>query len=114
MKTKEELNALKEEVETLNAKLAELSEDELAQVSGGGWSGFNGQQNIIPPSAESLIAPAPCNEGGQGWEPSTTQSVFGGHGPDFNIQPATPQTMEPQVAPLPYVELSPDWEPKQN
>ena len=35
MKTKEELNALKEEVETLNKKLAELSEDELEQVAGG-------------------------------------------------------------------------------
>ena len=35
MKTKAELNALKEEVETLNKKLAELNEDELAQVSGG-------------------------------------------------------------------------------
>ena len=35
MKTKEELNALKEEVETVNKKLAELSEEELAQVSGG-------------------------------------------------------------------------------
>ena len=35
MKTKEELNALKEEVETLNEKLAELSEDELAAVTGG-------------------------------------------------------------------------------
>ena len=35
MKTKEELNALKEEVETLNKKLAELSEEELAQVTGG-------------------------------------------------------------------------------
>ena len=35
MKTKEELNALKEEVETLNKKLAELSEDELEQVTGG-------------------------------------------------------------------------------
>ena len=35
MKTKEELNALKEEVETLNKKLAELTEEELAQVSGG-------------------------------------------------------------------------------
>ena len=41
MKTREELNALKEEVEALSKKLAELSEDELAQVSGGvgrpGW-----------------------------------------------------------------------------
>ena len=35
MKTKEELNALKEEVETLNKKLAELSEEELKQVAGG-------------------------------------------------------------------------------
>ena len=113
MKTKEELNALKEEVETVNKKLAELTEEELAQVSGGGWSGFNNQQNIIPPSAESLIAPAPCNEGGQGCEPSMMQPVFGGHGPCFNIQPVTPQTMEPQVTPLPYVELSPDWKPKQ-
>ena len=35
MKTKEELNALKEEVEALNRKLAELTDEELAQVSGG-------------------------------------------------------------------------------
>ena len=35
MKTKEELNAIKEEVEALNRKLAELTEDELALVAGG-------------------------------------------------------------------------------
>ena len=35
MKTKEELNALKEEVEALNRKLAELSEEDLMQISGG-------------------------------------------------------------------------------
>ena len=35
MKTKEELCALKEEVEALSKKLAELSEDELAEVTGG-------------------------------------------------------------------------------
>ena len=35
MKTKEELNILKEEVEVLNQSLAELTEDELAQVNGG-------------------------------------------------------------------------------
>lgn len=39
MKTKEELNTLKEEVETLNKKLAELTEEELAQVTGGSGSG---------------------------------------------------------------------------
>ena len=40
MKTKEELNALKEEVETLDKKLAELTEEELAQVSGGAGKAF--------------------------------------------------------------------------
>ena len=35
MKTAEELNALKNEVEELNKKLAELSEEELKLVSGG-------------------------------------------------------------------------------
>lgn len=35
MKTKEELNALKDEVESLNKKLSELTEEELVQVSGG-------------------------------------------------------------------------------
>ena len=36
MKTKEELNTLKEEVKTVNKEPAELSEEELAQVSGRG------------------------------------------------------------------------------
>ena len=35
MKTQEELNALKEEAETVNRKLAELTEEELSQVTGG-------------------------------------------------------------------------------
>ena len=35
MKSKKELDALKEEVETVSRKLHELTEEELAQVSGG-------------------------------------------------------------------------------
>ncbi|MDO5828520.1 MAG: cold shock domain-containing protein [Methanocorpusculum sp.] len=35
MKSKEELNTLKEKVEALNEKLHELTEEELAQVTGG-------------------------------------------------------------------------------
>ena len=35
MKTKEELNTLRNEIDVLNKKLAELSEEELAQVTGG-------------------------------------------------------------------------------
>ena len=35
MKSKEELNALKEEVETVSRKLAELTDEELTQVTGG-------------------------------------------------------------------------------
>ena len=36
MKTKEELNKLKIEYESLSRKLAELTDDELEQVTGGG------------------------------------------------------------------------------
>lgn len=36
MKTKEALNAVKEEIETVNKKFTVLSDDELEQVSGGG------------------------------------------------------------------------------
>ena len=39
-KTKEELNAIKEEIETLNKKLHELTEEELAQVTGGVLPGY--------------------------------------------------------------------------
>ena len=35
-KTKEELDALKEEVEAVNEKLQELTPEEIAQVNGGG------------------------------------------------------------------------------
>ncbi len=38
MKTKEELNALKEEVETVSRKLHELTDEELTQVNGGGYA----------------------------------------------------------------------------
>ena len=44
MKTKEELNALKAEVETLNKKLAELNEEGLKMVSGGFVRGFEYQE----------------------------------------------------------------------
>ena len=40
MKTKEELNALKEEVETVNKKLHELTPEELEQVTGGCAAAF--------------------------------------------------------------------------
>ena len=40
MKTKEELQELKEQYESLNDKLKELSEGELQQVTGGDWYDF--------------------------------------------------------------------------
>ena len=46
MKTKEELNALKEEVETLSKKLAELTEEELKEVTGGFGVSV---QHYVPP-----------------------------------------------------------------
>ncbi len=48
MKTKEELNALKEEVEALNKKLAELTEEELEQVTGGNsWNEYWGEDGFF-------------------------------------------------------------------
>lgn len=51
MKTKEELNTLKEEVEALNKKLHELSEEELQIVNGGSVEQIlqlsEGNKNII-------------------------------------------------------------------
>ena len=59
MKTKEELNALKEEVETLNKKLAELTEEELAQVSGGKFvPPVNGKPDIELPG--NGVGTPPC------------------------------------------------------
>lgn len=40
MKTPEELNKLRAEIEALNRKLAELNEDELKQVTGGGQDSY--------------------------------------------------------------------------
>ena len=60
MKTQEELNALKEEVEALNKKLADLSEDELAKVHGAG-SGDKGKKAPINgkcPFCNARLTPA--------------------------------------------------------
>ena len=46
MKSKKELNVLKEEVKALNRKLAELSEEELMQVTGGVFPIHNIQHDI--------------------------------------------------------------------
>ena len=54
MKTKEEMNVFKEELETMNTKLTELNEEELEQVTGGSGSGGG----VYVPSAPST-APAP-------------------------------------------------------
>ena len=55
MKTKEELNALKEEAETLSKKLHELTEDELAQVVGGTDDKECGAYPIICPKCGGLV-----------------------------------------------------------
>ena len=62
MKTKEELNAIKEEVENLNKELRELTEEELAQVTGGQGTIVQLADSIattvtlFPPNSEELSA----------------------------------------------------------
>ena len=90
MKTKEELNALKEEVDTLNKKLAELTEDELILVTGGTYAdstygGVCGENNGIIID-NSYISPDPTYGdgigGGSGYSPETN---YGGIcGPNFD------------------------------
>ena len=59
MKTKEELNALKEEVETMNKKLAELTDDEMKQVIGGiDESRMLGRHSIREPLTGTLVMDA--------------------------------------------------------
>ena len=59
MKTKEGLNALKEEVDTLNKKLAELNEEELEQVAGG-----TGEMPSFPcPDCGTPIVPVTVKNG---------------------------------------------------
>ena len=55
MKTAEELNALKEEIEALNKKLAELTEEELAQVSGGVERLAVSCEHVYEPDVADLI-----------------------------------------------------------
>ena len=68
MKTKEELDALREEVATVNAKLAELSDEELAQVAGGDVTsanivGYNAQVvGAKPGNGVILVGVAPDEE----------------------------------------------------
>ena len=54
MKTKEELNALKEEVENLSKKLAELTEEELAQVTGGVAPDLFSPMHVIEPAVHNM------------------------------------------------------------
>ena len=57
MKTKEELQELKKEVEALTAKLGELTQDELKEVAGGdgAWYGLDDTDGIFEPG--SVIDP---------------------------------------------------------
>ena len=55
MKSKEELNALKEEVETVRRKLRELTEDELKQISGGNFVKLANCDNITTFGSQYLF-----------------------------------------------------------
>ena len=66
MKTKEELNALKEEAETLSAKHRKLTDDELEQVTGGDTFTY---PDAVCTNCGATIA------GASGWELFTEQAA---------------------------------------
>ena len=55
MKSKEELNAIKEEVETVSRKLHELTEEEIAQVTGGVVRLVRTHQHAVGPAVFERI-----------------------------------------------------------
>ena len=59
MKTKEELDALKEEVETVNEKLKELTPEELEQVNGGAKEALLMGKNTL--KVVLVGSHSPCN-----------------------------------------------------
>ena len=58
-KTKEELDALKEEVEAVNEKLSELTPEELEQVNGGAKGGC--RMAIFQDFSENILAGQPAS-----------------------------------------------------
>ena len=73
MKTKEELNTLKNEVETMNKNLAELTEGELKQVAGGRESNFSVKPPVLPDDTIQTIIPIPYVVIGPDWEKPDTK-----------------------------------------
>ena len=55
MKTKEKLNALKEEVEAMDKKLRELTDDELEQVIGGCGAGLEDSDGSVSEVIRKLM-----------------------------------------------------------
>ena len=55
MKSKEELNSIKKEVETVNKKLAELTPEEIAQVPGGVVRPVRTHQHAVGPAVFERI-----------------------------------------------------------
>ena len=55
MKTKEELNKIKEEVETVSRKLHALSDDELTQVIGGCGAGIGDYDHGVYDIVKKLL-----------------------------------------------------------
>lgn len=77
MKTKDELNALRNEVDALNKKLAELNEDELKAITGGA--------GILIPEGATLevngdTEPAPSDGGGGIFVPQESTLIVVGDG----------------------------------
>ena len=52
MKTKKEMDVLKEEAQSVNEEMRELTDEELAQVTGGLGSGLDDLRNGVLPSVE--------------------------------------------------------------
>lgn len=62
-KTKEELDLLKKEYETLNNKLVELTDDELQEIAGGDFTSFKEWLEKIGKNVKDITKPILKNAG---------------------------------------------------
>ncbi len=75
MKAKEKLNALKAEIETLNKKLAELTDEELAQVAGGTDEEIDRLKEEVDKRRRQVYRAAPTPELSQIFDPVSGEII---------------------------------------
>ena len=108
MKTEEELAALKEEVKTLNAKLSELTDEELALISGAGEDAETDAETGIDGEAKTDTGSTGVDTAASPLLPRPIPAVPG-QLPGFLPHVVVPSPYGPDMNPRPYPHVGPKY-----